>query len=60
MCLETTSLRGRAVEAAFAHLLEKGDTLAIMDRMVQFNEFTELVGLEEKYRLDEKSSSKRG
>jgi methylisocitrate lyase len=50
----------RAMEKAFAHLLKNGNSLAIADRMMQFDEFTRVVGLDEKYRLDEKYSARGG
>ena len=48
------------MEEAFAHLLKKGNSLAIVDKMMQLNKFTKVVGLEDKYRLDEKYFFKRG
>ncbi|MBM4447019.1 MAG: isocitrate lyase/PEP mutase family protein [Chloroflexi bacterium] len=44
----------RAIAEAFAHLLKEGNSLAILDKMMQFDEFSSVVGLEEKYGLDEK------
>jgi len=44
----------RALDRTYRHLLEHGCTDAIRDQMMDFSEFTELIGVEEKYRLDEK------
>ena len=44
----------KAMSDAFDHLLEKGNTMAILDKMMQFDEFTSVVGLNEKLSLDEK------
>lgn len=44
----------RALDRTFRHLLEHGNTEAIRDQMMDFNEFAELIGVEDKYRLDEK------
>jgi 2-methylisocitrate lyase-like PEP mutase family enzyme len=44
----------RALEQAYAHLAKNGDTEAIKSRMMGFDEFGSLVGLEEKYALAEK------
>jgi len=44
----------RALEKAYSHLAEHGDTSAIKDRMMGFDEFGSLVGLEEKYALAER------
>ncbi len=44
----------KAMSDAFDHLLEKGNSLAILDKMMQFDEFTSVVGLNEKLSLDEK------
>lgn len=44
----------RALEKAYAHLAASGDTRAIVQEMMGFEEFGSLVGLEEKYALAEK------
>jgi methylisocitrate lyase len=44
----------RALDRAFRHLLEHGSTDGIRDQMMDFTEFTELIGVREKYELDEK------
>ncbi len=44
----------KAMEDAFSHLLEKGTSLGLEDRLMSFDQFTDLVGLQEKYALDEK------
>ncbi len=49
----------QAMKKAFAHLLKNGNSLAIIDKMMLFDEFTEVVGLDDKYRLDEKYSAKK-
>lgn len=47
----------RALERAYGHLAAHGDTSAIADSMMGFDEFGRLVGLEEKYALAEKYRS---
>ncbi len=47
----------RAITEAFDHLLEKGNSLGLGDRVMQFDEFVSLVGLEEKLKLDEQYKS---
>ena len=44
----------RATQEAYEHLLEHGSSKGLEDRMLSFDEFGEIVGLEEKYALDEK------
>lgn len=44
----------RALEEAYRHILEHGDTKGLADRLMSFEEFTEMIGLEEKYALDER------
>jgi len=44
----------KAMADTYAHLLEHGSSLQIADRLMSFEEFTNLVGLEDKYALDEK------
>lgn len=44
----------RALEQAYTHLARHGDTKAIEDAMMGFDEFSTLVGLDEKYALAEK------
>lgn len=46
-----------AIFSAYQHLSEKGNSLEILDSMMTFDEFTSLVGLEDKLRLDEKYKS---
>ena len=47
----------KAMSSAFNHLIIKGDSLGLLDKMMIFDEFTTVVGLEEKMRLDEKYKS---
>lgn len=47
----------KAISCAFDNLIEKGNSLDILDRMMTFDEFTSVVGLEEKLALDEKYKS---
>jgi methylisocitrate lyase len=42
----------RALKEVYATLREKGTTHEMIERMLPFHEFHEIVGLEEKYRLD--------
>lgn len=49
----------RAMEDAYAHLLEHGGSKGFEDRMMTFDDFAEVVGLEEKYALDEQFASAR-
>jgi methylisocitrate lyase len=44
----------RTLQQAYRHLLEHGDSKGFEDRMMSFEEFGEVVGLESKYALDEK------
>jgi len=44
----------RALDRTYRHLLEHGDTKDIRDLMMDFTEFTEMIGVNEKYMLDEK------
>jgi len=44
----------RAMERAYSHLLEHGSSIGFEDQMMSFDEFAEVVGLEQKYALDEK------
>jgi len=44
----------RALDQTYRHLIEHGDTEAIRDQMMDFEEFTRLIGVEDKYALDEK------
>ena len=44
----------KALSDTYAYLLEHGDTEGIRDRMMDFEEFTDVIGLAEKYRLDER------
>lgn len=43
----------RALSDTYAYLLEHGNTDGIRDNLMAFDEFNEMIGLEEKYRLDE-------
>jgi methylisocitrate lyase len=47
----------RALTDAFDHLLENGSSLGLGDRVMQFDEFVSVVGLEEKLKLDERYKS---
>jgi methylisocitrate lyase len=44
----------KAMADTYAALLEHGSSLSISDRLMSFDEFTSVVGLEEKYALDER------
>jgi 2-methylisocitrate lyase-like PEP mutase family enzyme len=44
----------RALEQAYTSLARHGETSAIADRMMGFEEFGRLVGLDEKYELAER------
>lgn len=44
----------RATLQAYEHLLEHGGSKGLEDRMMSFEEFGDVVGLEEKYALDER------
>jgi len=44
----------RALSDTYEYLLEHGDTFGIQDKMMDFDEFTRMIGVEEKYELDEK------
>jgi len=43
----------KALSDTYAYLLEHGNTGGIRDSMMPFDEFNEMIGLEEKFRLDE-------
>ena len=43
----------KALSDTYAYLLEHGNTDGIRDNLMAFDEFNEMIGLEEKYRLDE-------
>ncbi len=43
----------RALEEAYRHLLDHGSSDGLRDRMMSLDEFTKMLGFEEKYRLDE-------
>jgi methylisocitrate lyase len=47
----------KALSDTYAHLIEQGSSLALADKMMSFEEFTSVVGLEEKYKLDERFKS---
>jgi methylisocitrate lyase len=47
----------RAMDEAYRHLLAEGSSMGIQDRLMSFDEFTTLVGLQEKYALDEQFSA---
>lgn len=42
----------KAIDDTYRHLLEHGTSKGMEDRMIDFDAFAEVVGLEEKYRLD--------
>jgi methylisocitrate lyase len=44
----------KAMEKAYAHLLTRGTSLGFENEMMEFDLFTELLGLKKKYTLDEK------
>ena len=44
----------KALSDTYAYLLEHGNTEGIRDNLMAFDEFNKMIGLEEKYRLDEK------
>jgi 2-methylisocitrate lyase-like PEP mutase family enzyme len=44
----------RALDSAYRHILEKGSSMEFLDEMMSFEEFTSVLGLEQKYALDEK------
>lgn len=44
----------KAMQNAYAHILEHGDSHGLEGQLMGFDEFTGLLGLEEKYALDEK------
>jgi 2-methylisocitrate lyase-like PEP mutase family enzyme len=44
----------KALAKAYSNLLEKGTSMELLDQMMSFDEFTSILGLEEKFRLDEK------
>ena len=46
----------RALESTYGHLLQHGSSVGIEDTLMSFDDFTDVVGLEEKYALDEKLS----
>jgi len=43
----------QALEDAYRHLLEHGSSDGLRDRMMGFDDFTKMLGIEDKYRLDE-------
>ncbi|MGH7772483.1 MAG: isocitrate lyase/PEP mutase family protein [Candidatus Binatia bacterium] len=47
----------KALQDVYAALRTKGTTQGIMERLISFNEFHDIVGLEQKYSLDEKYRS---
>jgi methylisocitrate lyase len=44
----------RTIQQTYEHLLEHGTSKGLEDRMMSFEEFGEVVGLEQKYALDER------
>jgi len=44
----------KALDRTYRHLLEHGSTDGIRDQMMEFEEFTELIGVKEKYAKDKK------
>jgi methylisocitrate lyase len=47
----------KSLTDVYGTLRRDGSTLAILDRLMPFNEFNEIVGLDEKYELDKKYQS---
>ena len=47
----------KALEDAYAHVLEHGTSAGFEQRMMSFESFGDLIGLEDKYRLDERYRS---
>jgi 2-methylisocitrate lyase-like PEP mutase family enzyme len=47
----------RALENVYSTLRRAGTTHAIMDRLISFEDFHDIIGLKEKYALDEKYKS---
>jgi len=47
----------RSLSDVYTTLRRDGSTLAILDRLMPFNEFNEIVGLDQKYALDDKYRS---
>jgi methylisocitrate lyase len=47
----------KALQGVYSTLREKGTTQQILDRLISFNDFYEIVGLEQKYALDAKYRS---
>jgi len=50
----------KALEDAYAHLLKHGTSAGLEERMMDFERFAQVVGLEEKYALDTKYRTARG
>lgn len=44
----------KALDEVYSALSQRGTTKEILDRLISFNEFHEIVGLQEKYALDQK------
>jgi hypothetical protein len=38
---------------AYSHLLATGSSLGLEEQLMSFDDFTQIIGLEEKYELDE-------
>jgi methylisocitrate lyase len=49
----------KAIKETYLELLARGTTMHMLDRLMPFDEFTRVVGLEEKYLLDEKFRGKK-
>lgn len=48
----------KAIKETYLELRARGTTMHMLDKLMQFDEFTRVVGLEEKYLLDEKFRTK--
>ncbi len=48
----------KAIKETYLELRARGTTMHMLDKLMQFDEFTRVVGLEEKYLLDEKFKTK--
>ena len=44
----------KSLTEVYSHLRSDGSTTRILDRLMPFDEFNEIVGLEEKYSLDQR------
>jgi 2-methylisocitrate lyase-like PEP mutase family enzyme len=48
----------KAMDKTYRHLLAHGTSTALKNEMMDFNEFADLIGLEEKYALDQKYAAR--